>query len=45
LKLTELPEREEFISSFAQELTTVAKTVEQVVVVSKQAGLLQILPH
>jgi tetratricopeptide (TPR) repeat protein len=45
LKLAELPEREEFVGSFARELTNVAKTVRQVVVISEQARLLQMLPH
>jgi NB-ARC domain len=44
-KLAELSERAEFIGSFARELTTIAKTVEKVVVVSERARLLQILPH
>jgi tetratricopeptide (TPR) repeat protein len=45
LKLVELPEREGFMGSFAQELTTVATTVEQIVVVSERSRLLEILPH
>jgi tetratricopeptide (TPR) repeat protein len=45
LKLAKLPERAGFIGSFARELTTVAKTVEPVVVVSEQSRLLEVLPH
>jgi tetratricopeptide (TPR) repeat protein len=45
LKLVELPEREGFMGSFAQELTTIAKTVEQIVIVSERSWLLQVLPH
>jgi tetratricopeptide (TPR) repeat protein len=45
LKLAELPERAEFIGSFAQELTTIAKTTEQVVVTSELSWLLQVSPH
>jgi tetratricopeptide (TPR) repeat protein len=45
LKLADLPEREGFTGSFAQELTTIAKTVEQIVIVSERARLLQVLPH
>jgi Flp pilus assembly protein TadD len=45
LKLAEFPEREGFMDSFAQELTTIAKTVEQIVIVSERSWLLQVLPH
>jgi tetratricopeptide (TPR) repeat protein len=45
LKLADLLEREGFMGSFTRQLTTIAKTVKQIVVVSERSWLLQILPH
>jgi tetratricopeptide (TPR) repeat protein len=45
LKLAEFPEREGFMGSFARQLTTIAKTAEQIVIVSERSWLLQVLPH
>jgi tetratricopeptide (TPR) repeat protein len=45
LKLANLPEREGFMGSFARQLTTIAKTVEPIVMVLERSWLLQVLPH
>ncbi len=45
LKLAEMPQREEFKTTFAQVLTVVAKTIEQTVTVEQQAKLKADIPH